>query len=135
MLFVLMSALLLQPAAPPAPAACTAMDAALPADFAAWRTPAPAGQTIQPGEAVTLTASAPLILVVVEAGTYGIAVDQNAWIDVARDGAALNSNGQGHGPACSTIRRIVDFHLLPGRYTIALSRTQAPTVRLLVVRR
>ena len=31
--------------------------------------------------------------------------------------------------------RIVDFQLQPGRYTLTLSRTQAATVRLLVVRR
>ena len=136
MLSALLSALLLQPAAaPPSPAACAATDTALPANLSAWRTPAPARQTIQPGQAVTLASSAPLLLVIVEAGTYGVAIDQNAWVDVARDGAALTSNGHGHGPACSTIRRIVDFQLLPGRYTLTLSRTQAPTVRLLVVRR
>jgi hypothetical protein len=105
------------------------------ADLAAWRTPAPAGETIQPGQAVALAPTSSLILVIAEAGTYSVAVDQSARIDVARDGATLNSNGQGHGPACSTIRKIVDFQLLPGRYTITLSRTQAPTVRLLVVRR
>jgi hypothetical protein len=135
MLSVLLSALLLQPAAPRAPATCTARDAALPANLAAWRTPAPAGQTIQPGQAVTLAPSSPLILVIVEVGTYGIAIDQGAWIDVARDGATLTSNGHGHGPACSSIRKIVDFQLRPGRYTITLSRTQAPSVRLLVIRR
>jgi len=139
MFFVLLSALLSQPAAQPAPqvpsATCPTTDANLPASLAAWRTPAPAGETVQPGQAVTLAPSAPLILVIVEAGTYGIALDQNAWIDVARDGATLNSNGHGHGPACSSIRKIVDFQLRPGRYTLTLSRTQAPSVRLLVVRR
>jgi hypothetical protein len=136
MLSALLSALLLQPAAAsPSPAACAAMDTALPASLSSWRTPAPAGQTTQPGQTVTLAPSAPLILVIVEAGTYGVAIDQNAWVDVARDGASLTSNGHGHGPACSTIRKIVDFQLLPGRYTLTLSRTQAPTVRLLVVRR
>jgi hypothetical protein len=132
MLSVLLSALLVQPAASPAPVSCATQDSPL---LAAWRTPAPAGQTIQPGQAVTLAPSAPLILVIAEAGTYGVAVDRGAWIEVARDGATLTSNGHGHGPACSTIRKIVDFQLLPGRYTITLSRTQAPTVRLLVVRR
>lgn len=135
MLSVLLSALLLQPAASTAPPACPARDAALPANFAAWRTPAPAGETIQLGQAVTLAPSALLILVIVEAGTYGVAIDQGAWIDVAREGATLTSNGHGHGPACSSIRKIVDFQLRPGRYTITLGRTQAPSVRLLVIRR
>ena len=88
-----------------------------------------------PGQAITFAPSAPLVLVITEAGTYAVAIDQTAWIDVARDGASLHSSGNGHGPACSSIRKIVDFQLQPGRYTINVSRTQAPTVRLLVVRR
>lgn len=133
MLMTLMSALLLQSATPPA--ACAAIDQSLPANLTAWRTPAAAGATVAPGQAVTYAPSTPLILVITEAGTYGVAIDQAAWVDVARDGAALHSNGNGHGPACSSIRKIVDFQLQPGRYTITLNRTQTPTVRLLVVRR
>lgn len=133
MLLALMSALLLQPAAPPA-AAC-ATDQNLPAAMRPWLTPAAAGTTLQPGQAVTLAPSATLALVITEAGTYGVVLDQNAWVEVARDGASLNSNGHGHGPACSTIRKTVDFQLQPGRYTITLSRTQAASVRLLVIRR
>ena len=134
MLLALLSALLLQPAASPAPA-CAAIDQSLPANLSAWRTPAAAGATVQPGQAVTLAPSTPLALVITEAGTYGIALDQGAWVDVAQSGAMLNSNGHGHGPACSSIRKIVDFQLQPGRYTITLSRTQATSVRLLVIRR
>ena len=135
MLSLVLSALLLQPAAPPAPA-CATTDQNLPATLSPWRTPpVAAGTTVAPGQTVTLAPSAPLILVITEAGSYGVALDQNAWVDVARDGASLHSNGNGHGPACSTIRKTVDFQLQPGRYTITLSRTQAPTVRLLVVRR
>lgn len=134
MLLALMSALLLQPATPPAPA-CATRDQNLPVAMRPWLTPTAAGTTVQPGQAVTLAPATSLALVITEAGTYGIAIDQSAWIEVARDGATLNSNGNGHGPPCSTIRRIVDFQLQPGRYTITLSRTQAPSVRLLVVRR
>jgi hypothetical protein len=134
MLLALLSALLLQPATPPA-AACAATDQNLPAAMRPWLTPTAAGTTLQPGQAVTLAPSTTLALVITEAGTYGVVLDQPAWIDVARDGASLHSNGNGHGPACSTIRKIVDFQLQPGRYTITASRTQAPTVRLLVIRR
>lgn len=134
MLLALLSALLLQPATPPA-AACAATDQNLPANLSPWRTAVAAGATVAPGQAVTLAPGTPLALVITEAGAYGVAIDQRAWIDVARDGASLNSNGQSYGPACSSIRRIVDFQLRPGRYTITLSRTQAPTVRLLVIRR
>lgn len=138
MLSFLLSALLLQPASPPSPQpapACAAMNQSLPASLAAWATPAPAGTTLQPGQAVTTSPATPLTLEIAEAGTYGVALDQGAWIDVGRDGEALRSTAHGHGPACSTIRKIVDFALQPGRYTITLSRTQAVSVRLLVVRR
>jgi hypothetical protein len=134
MLLALMSALLLQPAAPSAPA-CAAIDQNLPASLSPWRSPSAAGTTLAPGQAITFAPSAPLALVITEAGTYGVVIDQTAWINVARDGASLHSNGNGHGPPCSSIRKTVDFQLQPGRYTITLSRTQAPTVRLLVVRR
>ena len=134
MLLTLLSALLLQPATPPA-SACTATDQNLPANLRPWSTPTAAGTTVAPGQAVTLAPATPLALVITEAGTYGVALDQAAWIDVARGGASLNSNGHGHGPACSSVRKIVDFQLQPGRYTISLSRTQAQTVRLLVIRR
>jgi hypothetical protein len=134
MLLALMSAMLLQPAAPPT-AACAAIDQSLPANLSPWRSPAPAGTTVAPGQTVTFAPSAPLVLVITEAGTYSVVIDQAAWIDVARDGTTLHSNGNGHGPACSSIRKTVDFQLQPGRYTITLSRTQAASVRLLVVRR
>src|SRR5262245_13124349 len=120
MLSLVLSAFLLQPAAAPA---CAAIDRDLPANLRPWVSPAAAGAAVQPGQAVTLAPSATLILVITEAGTYGVAVDQAAWIDVARDGVAQTSIGHGHGPACTTIRKIVDFQLQPGRYTITLSRT------------
>ena len=133
MLIILMSALLLQSATPPA--ACATTDQNLPATLRPWTAPTAAGTTVQPGQAVTFAPSGPLILVITEAGSYGVAIDQPAWVDVARDGGTLHSNGNSHGPACSSVRKIVDFQLQPGRYTINLSRTQAPTVRLLVIRR
>jgi hypothetical protein len=140
MLSLLLSALLLQPASPspptsqPAPA-CAATDQALPASLAPWRSPAPAGAVVRPGIAVSVPPTAPLTVEIAEAGTYGVAIDQGAWIDMAHDGTVLHSVNHGHGPACSTIRKIVDFALEPGRYTLTLSRTEAPAIRLLVVRR
>jgi hypothetical protein len=141
MLSLLLSALLLQPASPPPPAphpapVCTETDVNLPATLAAWRNPGPLTPIVHPGQAVIVApATAPVTLEIAEAGTYGLAIDQGAWIDVARDGAVLHSAVHGPGPDCSTIRKIVDFALQPGRYTITLSRTQGPSARLLVVRR
>jgi hypothetical protein len=133
MFIALMSALLLQSATPAA--ACTATDQNLPTALRPWTTPTAAGTTVAPGQAVTFAPTGPLVLVITEAGTYGVAIDQPAWVDVAGDGAALHSNGNSLGLACSSVRKIVDFQFQPGRYTIILSRTQTPTVRLLVFRR
>ncbi|HTU11102.1 MAG TPA: homogentisate 1,2-dioxygenase [Allosphingosinicella sp.] len=139
MLSLLLSAFAFQPAASPhrpGTAACAGgIDRGLPASLAAWRDPVAAGETVRAGVAVVASPAAPLGLEIEQAGTYGVAIDQGAWIDVTRDGTALRSTAHGHGPACSTIRKIVDFALEPGRYTITLSRTDAPAVRLLVVRR
>jgi hypothetical protein len=54
---------------------------------------------------------------------------------VPRDGRALRSAGHDHGPQCSGVRKIVDFALQPGRYTITFGRAQGDTLRLLVIRR
>lgn len=65
---------------------------------------------------------------VARAGLYHVALGGPAWIDLVRDGKALASAGHGHGPACSGIRKIVDFALEPGDYVIQLD--SAPTAAL-----
>lgn len=62
------------------------------------------------------------------AGKVRIALDQGAWIDLVKDGAAVSSIGHGHGPKCSGIRKIVDFELTPGRYGIQI--VNAPKDRI-----
>ena len=141
---------------PPAPA-CQAIDAALPASLAAWRSPAPVSGALRPGAAVQValrpiaelqaaiaphpardggaTTGARLDLDVATPGTYQIALDQAAWIDLVQSGAALRSAGFGHGPACSSIHKTVNFALSPGRYVIQLSGTTAASARLLVIPR
>jgi hypothetical protein len=134
MLFALLSALLLQPAASPAPAACAAQDQDLPANLRSWNDHVDV-PGVQIGGAGDVATNRPLPFVVSEAGTYAVAVSLGAWIDVARDGQVLRSVAHDHGPACSTIRKIVDFRLEPGTYTITLSRTEASSARLLIFRR
>ena len=67
-------------------------------------------------------------------GTYRVALGAAAWIDMVRDGKAAKSVGHGHGPACSGIRKMVDFSLQPGRYVLQISGNAAPAVALMVVR-
>ena len=142
--------------APPAPA-CQATDANLPANLAAWRAPAPSSGPLRPGAAVQValrpiaevqaaiaphpardggaTTGARLNLEVATAGTYRVALSEAAWIDLVQGGQSLASAAHGHGPACSSIHKIVDFALSPGRYVIQLSGTTAASARLLVIPR
>lgn len=71
---------------------------------------------------------------VATAGTYRVALGSGAWIDLVRDGKAVVSIAHGHGPACSGIRKMVDFPLEPGRYTLQLAANGAPEIGVLVVR-
>src|SRR5687767_4306461 len=52
-----------------------------------------------------------------ESGVYGVALNQPGWIDVRAGGWEqewLESVAHGHGPKCSTIRKIVRFRLENG---------------------
>lgn len=71
---------------------------------------------------------------VTRAGTYRVALGSAAWIDVVRAGKSLPSSAHGHGPACTGIRKIVDFRLTPGRYVLQLSGSAAATLPVLIAR-
>ena len=134
---------------PSGPTCTMAMDAALPAAFAAWTKPEalPAGANgaTQPGVAVGRAYQVQLspvaavrypvvpkklkegsfgglfMLTVEKAGTYTIAFDSAPWIDIVHDGQWVRSVGNSHGLDCTTIRKTVDFALQPGHYTIEVS--------------
>jgi hypothetical protein len=67
-------------------------------------------------------------------GTYRIALGSAAWIDVLRDKKIIASTAHGHGPDCSGIRKMVDFPLAPGRYTLQVAAAGEPTVALMIAR-
>jgi hypothetical protein len=68
------------------------------------------------------------------AGTYRIALGAAAWVDVVIDGKAVASTAHGHGPACTGIRKMVDFSLTKGEHLIQIAGSATPTIRLLAVR-
>lgn len=68
------------------------------------------------------------------AGTYRIAMGAAAWVDVVSDGKAVASTAHGHGPACTGIRKMVDFPLAKGEHLIQIAGSAVPTIRLLAVR-
>ncbi|MCW1429902.1 homogentisate 1,2-dioxygenase [Novosphingobium sp. JCM 18896] len=75
-----------------------------------------------------------IALNVAEAGTFRVALSSGAWIDLVQDGKAVTSTSHGHGPACSGVRKMVDFPLKPGRYTLQLGANGAPQMTVLVAR-
>ena len=115
---------------------CRTMDTRLPAELRGWKV---AGRGLDTGHAVILNAGrdhqASTSVTIRKAGTFGIALDQAGWIDVApARGKALESSDHAHGPDCSTIRKIVQFKLKPGTYRVSLSKLTGATARLMLVR-
>jgi hypothetical protein len=66
-------------------------------------------------------------------GTYRVALGSGMWIDVVQEGRAIASTTHAHGPACSGIRKIVDFRLKPGRHLLQVSGGNGESVTVLVV--
>lgn len=69
---------------------------------------------------------------VARAGTYRVALGSAAWVDVVRDGKAAASVAHGHGPACSGIRKMVDFRLTAGRYLLQVAGNADPVIPVMV---
>lgn len=63
---------------------------------------------------------------VAEEGVWRVALSSGAWVDVVKDGSASQSVAHGRGPDCSGIRKMVDYRLTPGTYTLQIAAT-APT--------
>jgi hypothetical protein len=151
-------------AEPPAPASCTASDVALPPYLAGWAKPqaltagilrsalpqavASTGYAVMLAPVASVAYGTPpgkapapgsyggmLSVEIADAGTYVAALAAPAWIDVVKDGKPLDSTAHSHGPDCSTIRKLVEFSLEPGRYTIQLAGSPAQTIRFMIARK
>jgi hypothetical protein len=68
-------------------------------------------------------------------GTYRIALGAGPWIDVLKDGKPVVSSAHSPGPSCSTVRKVVDFPLQPGRYVLQVSAAADPRLGIVVVAR
>lgn len=68
------------------------------------------------------------------AGRYRVALGSAAWVDVLRGTTPVGSVAHGHGPACSTVRKMVDFDLAPGRYLLQVVGSGTATLPLMVSR-
>ena len=114
---------------------CKTYDTALPAPLSGWKR---SGRGLDTGHSVTLARSGDSIRTTVrirKAGTFGIALGEPGWIDVApMRGKPLESVAHGHGPDCSTIRKIVRYRLRPGTYRVTVNKLKATRARLMLVR-
>lgn len=143
---MLIPALLLLQAA----TSCPATDAALPASLSGWTVQADGfgvnqAVTLEAGDVAKLPGvpagakpgGAVMIGFRIEtAGRYGIALDQRGWIDVVPGLAgseALKSTQHGHGPDCSSIRKIVHYDLQPGIYRLYLTGLDQPRAKTMLV--
>lgn len=69
-----------------------------------------------------------------EPGNYAVALSTAAWIDVLEDGKALEPLSFGHGPKCTTIRKMVVYPLKAGRHVLQIAGNGTETARLLVAK-
>lgn len=67
-----------------------------------------------------------------QAGTWRVALGSGAWVDVVRNGKAATSVAHGHGSECSGVRKMVDYQLTPGTYTLQVAGSGEKTITLLV---
>lgn len=159
----LLPLLLAAPAAAQDPAtdpSCATVRVALPPELAGWSQQLPVSAGVKPGDGATLAvgqaalvslhpakhlALAPvakpaegnggtLALAIATAGTYRVALGGKAWVDLVQQGKALASTSHGHGPKCSGVRKLVDFTLAAGNYTVQLSGSASESVALLVAK-
>jgi hypothetical protein len=69
---------------------------------------------------------------IASAGTYQINLSSGSWIDLVRDGKSVLSTAHAPGPACTGIRKTVQFPLQPGRYVLQISANADPTIAVMV---
>lgn len=74
-------------------------------------------------------------IVVKKPGRLTVALDSGAWIDLVQGGAIVKSVTHGHGPACSGIRKMVEFDVTPGRYLLQIVNAPDRSIRAMAVLR
>jgi hypothetical protein len=116
---------------------CTALDTSLPRPLAGWTRD---GKALDTGHAVTLPArkgSVETRVTIRKAGMFGIAVDQDGWIDAfpANGRTALRMASESKGPRCSTIHKILYYRLRPGSYRVTVARLKGTRAKLMLTHR
>ena len=68
-------------------------------------------------------------------GRLIVALDAGAWIDLVRDDAVVKSVAHGHGPACSGIRKMIEYDVAPGRYQLQIVNAPTASIHAMAVLR
>ena len=78
------------------------------------------------------TSAAVVTLPKLEAGTYQITLSDEAWIDVAQNGALVKSSAFSGNKDCPGVRKSVRFPLSAGAATVEISNASTASIRLAV---
>lgn len=65
-------------------------------------------------------------------GTYRVMLPNKTWIDVLQGTVQASSTHHQHGPDCSGIRKMVDFPLKSGTYTLQLAGSGQQDIPVMV---
>jgi hypothetical protein len=90
----------------------------------------------QPGQARTPDdPHAGIVAVVIPAaGRWRVAASAPVWIDVVAPSGVVASVAHGRMAPCTSIRKVVEYELKPGRHLIQLSGNPGPELKLMVSR-
>lgn len=80
----------------------------------------------------TVSSGGMLSFTVAKAGTYRVALGSGAWIDVVSGDKAVMSTAHARGPACTGVRKMVDFQLAPGDYVLEVAGNGEAALSLMV---
>ncbi|MGN5374127.1 homogentisate 1,2-dioxygenase [Sphingomonas hankookensis] len=72
--------------------------------------------------------------VTTQPGRYRVALGGGAWIDVVDGTHGVASVDHGHGPACSGIRKMVDFDLPAGTHVVQITGSREDSLTMMVAR-
>jgi hypothetical protein len=72
---------------------------------------------------------------VAKAGTLRLLVSNRTYVDLVRDGKALDLTGEPAHPDCPGVRKALDFTVKPGRYLVQLSGSEDRTIKLATIQR
>lgn len=63
---------------------------------------------------------------------YQVTISDHGWVDVVQNGAPLEATGHTGSHDCKGIRKSVRFEVAPGPFSIQVSGTRTPSIRVVI---